>query len=81
VLEDRAELRTRAALFGEPPPVEHAPITIEGAVARFLLSKKNENLAESTLGKLRTIFEKQFVSCFCIARKRERRFTRLSRPT
>jgi integrase/recombinase XerD len=31
-------------------------------VARFLSSKKNENLAGSTLDKLKTIFEKQFLT-------------------
>jgi integrase/recombinase XerD len=37
-------------------------VTIKEAVARFLASKRNENLAESTLDKLTTIFEKQFVA-------------------
>jgi hypothetical protein len=31
-------------------------------VARLLSSKKNQNLAESILDKLKTIFEKQFLS-------------------
>jgi integrase len=60
-LELQAEQRAQAAAFGEAAPVERAPITVEAAVARFLLSKKNENLAESTLEKLKTIFEKHFV--------------------
>ncbi len=37
------------------------PITIQDAVTRFLTSKKNENLAESTLQKLDTIFRSQFL--------------------
>jgi integrase/recombinase XerD len=36
-------------------------VTVKEAVARFLNSKRNENLADSTLGKLTTIFEKQFL--------------------
>ncbi len=31
-------------------------------MARFLNSKRNENLADSTLDKLTTIFEKQFLA-------------------
>jgi integrase len=37
-------------------------ISVKDAVSRFISSKRNENLAESTLGKLKTIFEKQFLS-------------------
>src|ERR1700745_52878 len=37
-------------------------ISVKDAIARFLSSKRNENLAESTLEKLKTIFEKQFLS-------------------
>jgi hypothetical protein len=37
-------------------------ISVKDAVARFISSKRNENLAESTLDKLKTIFEKQFLS-------------------
>lgn len=37
-----------------------ALVTVNEAVARFLSSKRNENLADSTLDKLTTIFEKQF---------------------
>jgi integrase/recombinase XerD len=40
---------------------EPAVQTIKDAVTRFLKSKRNENLAESTLDKLTTIFEKQFL--------------------
>lgn len=36
-------------------------ISVKDAVARFISSKRNENLAESTLDKLKTIFEKQFL--------------------
>jgi integrase/recombinase XerD len=37
-------------------------ISVKDAVTRFLNSKRNENLAESTVEKLKTIFEKQFLS-------------------
>ena len=36
---------------------ESALVTVKEAVARFLNSKRNENLAGSTLDKLTTIFE------------------------
>lgn len=39
-----------------------ALVTVKEAVSRFLNSKRNENLADSTLDKLTTIFEKQFLS-------------------
>ena len=35
--------------------------SVKDAVSRFLSSKRNENLADSTLDKLTTIFEKQFL--------------------
>jgi integrase/recombinase XerD len=38
------------------------PISMKDAIDRFLKTKRNENLAESTLDKLKTIFEKQFLS-------------------
>jgi integrase len=41
---------------------EPALVTVKEAVARFLNSKRNENLADSTLDKLTTIFEKQFLA-------------------
>jgi integrase len=41
---------------------EPEKVTVKDAVARFLNSKRNENLAESTIDKLETIFEKQFLS-------------------
>ena len=37
-------------------------ISVKNAVSRFISSKRNENLAASTLDKLKTIFEKQFLS-------------------
>ncbi len=37
-------------------------VTVKEAVARFLNSKRNENLADSTFDKLTTIFEKQFLA-------------------
>ena len=37
-------------------------MAVKDAITRFLNSKRNENLAESTLDKLKTIFEKQFLS-------------------
>lgn len=37
-------------------------MSVKDAVSRFISSKRNENLAESTLGKLKTIFEKQFLA-------------------
>jgi integrase/recombinase XerD len=37
-------------------------VTVKDAVSRFLTSKRNENLADSTLDKLTTIFEKQFLT-------------------
>lgn len=46
----------KAAIAPEP-----ALVTAKEAVARFLSSKRNENLADSTLDKLTTIFEKQFL--------------------
>ncbi len=39
-----------------------ALVTVKDAVSRFLTSKRNENLADSTLDKLTTIFEKQFLA-------------------
>ena len=35
-------------------------VTVQDAVKRFLASKRTENLADSTLDKLTTIFQKQF---------------------
>ena len=41
---------------------KHEAVTIADAIARFLASKHNENLAESTIEKLATIFEKQVLT-------------------
>jgi len=60
-LEDAAERQAAAIRQGEVPRREIEVVTIEDAVDRFLGSKRNENLAESTMGKLTTIFEKQFL--------------------
>jgi integrase/recombinase XerD len=51
-------------------------LTIKEVVTRFLNSKRNENLADSTLDKLTTIFEKQFLGWANSAR-----FTRLTEVT
>src|SRR5689334_14550159 len=37
-------------------------MAVKDAITRFLNSKRNENLAESTLDKLKTMFAKQFLS-------------------
>ncbi len=42
--------------------VTEGPITLAIAVQRFLAAKKKENLAEATIYKLTTIFEKQMLS-------------------
>jgi hypothetical protein len=42
-----------------PPAPKH--VMVQDAVKRFLASKRTENLADSTIEKLTTIFEKQFV--------------------
>ncbi len=39
-----------------------ALVTVKETVSRFLNSKRNENLADSTIDKLTTIFEKQFLA-------------------
>ncbi len=53
--------------------VDVAPekIGVKDAVARFINSKRNENLAESTLDTLKTIFEKQFLSWATESRLRD----------
>jgi integrase len=43
-------------------PVTSEKVSVKDAVMRFLKSKRNENLADSTIDKLKTIFEKQFLS-------------------
>ncbi|HTV04363.1 MAG TPA: hypothetical protein VME86_03265, partial [Acidobacteriaceae bacterium] len=45
-----------------PPPKKEEPITLEKAVKEYLADAKARDLAESTLGKLTTIFEKQFLT-------------------
>jgi integrase/recombinase XerD len=62
LLENEAEARAKSPQRPEIPQEKKEPATIKAAVARFLSSKKNENLAESTLDKLKTIFEKQFLT-------------------
>jgi integrase/recombinase XerD len=64
------EAEYEAKQNGGQETVAAAPekVTVKGAVARFLNSKRNENLAESTLDKLKTIFEKQFLSWATAAR-------------
>ena len=59
-LEEEAEQRAAAIRTGEAPSRTSEPISVKDAVKRFLASKRNENLAESTLDKLTTIFQKQF---------------------
>ena len=61
---DSWSLEYEAKQNGDREVVALAPekISVKDAVSRFITSKRNENLAESTLGKLKTIFEKQFLS-------------------
>ncbi len=61
ILERDADDAARARRAGETPKVKQEPAKVAAAVARFLASKRNQNLAESTLDKLTTIFEKQFL--------------------
>ena len=58
-LEDEYEARKKGLEEASHP--EPTLVTVKEAVARFLNSKRNENLADSTLDKLTTIFEKQFL--------------------
>jgi integrase/recombinase XerD len=60
-LEEEAAQRASSIRNGEAPPRKSEAVTVETAVKRFLASKRNENLADSTLDKLTTIFEKQFL--------------------
>jgi len=60
-LEEEAAQRASSIRNGEAPPRKSEAVTVETAVKRFLSSKRNENLADSTLDKLTTIFEKQFL--------------------
>jgi hypothetical protein len=59
-LEEEYEAKEKRLEEASRP--ESALVTVKEAVARFLKSKRNENLADSTLDKLTTIFEKQFLA-------------------
>ncbi len=59
-LEEEYEAKQQGLEEASRP--EPALVTVKEAVARFLNSKRNENLADSTLDKLTTIFEKQFLA-------------------
>lgn len=45
-----------------PPPKKEEPVTLQKAVEEYLADAKARDLAESTLSKLTTIFEKQFLT-------------------
>ena len=62
LLEEEAEQQASSIRNGEAPPRASEILTVQNAVNRFLASKRNENLADSTLDKLTTIFEKQFLA-------------------
>jgi hypothetical protein len=55
-LEEECEAKQRGLEEASRP--EPTLVTVKDAVARFLNSNRNENLADSTLDKLTTIFEK-----------------------
>ena len=57
-----AEYEAKEKSLEETARPEPTLVTVKEAVARFLNSKRNENLADSTLDKLTTIFEKQFLA-------------------
>jgi hypothetical protein len=59
-LEEEYEAKQQGLEKGSRP--KPALVTVKDAVSRFLNSKRNENLADSTLDKLTTIFEKQFLA-------------------
>jgi integrase/recombinase XerD len=59
-LEEEYEAKEKG--LDEASRPEPALVTVKEAVARFLNSKRNENLADSTVDKLTTIFEKQFLA-------------------
>jgi len=59
-LEEEYEAKQRGIEEASRP--KPALVTVKEAVSRFLNSKRNENLADSTLDKLTTIFEKQFLA-------------------
>jgi integrase len=58
-LEEEYETKQKGLEDASRP--EPTLVTVKEAVARFLNSKRNENLADSTLDKLTTIFEKQLL--------------------
>jgi integrase/recombinase XerD len=58
-LEEEYEAKQKGLEDASRP--EPTLVTVKEAVARFLNSKRNENLADSTLDKLTTIFEKQLL--------------------
>lgn len=53
----------RAAALGEPSPTKEA-VRLDAAVLWFLADKESQHLRESTLSKLRRIFQKQMVEWF-----------------
>ena len=57
-LEEEYESKEKGLEASRP---EASVVTVKEAVTRFLNSKRNENLADSTVDKLTTIFEKQFL--------------------
>jgi integrase/recombinase XerD len=59
-LEEEYEAKQRGLEDASRP--KPALVTVQEAVSRFLNSKRNENLADSILDKLTTIFEKQFLA-------------------
>jgi hypothetical protein len=59
-LEEEYEAKEKGLEEASRP--EPTLVTVKEAVARFLNSKRNENLADSTLDKLTAIFEKQFLA-------------------
>ena len=58
-MEEEYEAKERGLEAASRP--EPTPVTVKESVARFLNSKRNENLADATVDKLTTIFEKQFL--------------------
>jgi len=60
-IEEAADEQASSIRVGEPPPRAPELVTVQNAVKKFLASKRTENLADSTLDKLTTIFEKQFL--------------------
>jgi hypothetical protein len=59
-LEEEYEAKERSLEESSRP--EPVVVAVKDVVARFLNSKRNENLAGATLDKLTTIFEKQFLA-------------------